>query len=104
MPPRRKIEVLRDLDTIERRIRSNRKTARDSPSRKSADISDATLPALERRAEALRAEAEGALDETPKPASKLPAPTSIEWGPVRTTLLTEEELKGLEIPDFLKRV
>ena len=100
-----------DLQQCERAIASNRKTAQHNPNPKSAAIADATLPALLRRRDALIAEIAAGLPDRPSN----PFATDADWpGTIPPQFpacclgsgraLSPEELAGLEIPEFLKRV
>lgn len=98
---RDKLEALYDLYGIEQTIKSNRKSAQNSPNRKSAEIADSTLPSLLRDAAALRALVE-TLPERAERAWDTLDGNSIKVM-TRTTPLSQEEIDALEIPEFLRR-
>lgn len=104
MPPRRKLDALRDLDTVERTIRSNRKSALTTANRRTADIADAVLPSLERKRARLMEEAE-LLPDNPSRADAYSKLTHYAGPPGRS--LTEAEEAQLDkdggVPLFLRR-
>lgn len=97
---RYKIDAMRELATLENRLRSQRKTANNTPSRATASICDAVISSLEKKIAALQTEIL-ALPEKPQPQYR---PTSGNF-PIhfRTTDLTDAEKAAMELPDFLRR-
>lgn len=99
--PTTKQRALYELARVRSKIASNRKTAQNDPSRKNADIADATLPSLIRR--------ERELEEL---ARTLPAEAENKFGvfelpddgkPYPPTPPLEADGSAGDIPDFLKR-
>jgi hypothetical protein len=95
---RTKIDCLREIDKIERKIKSNRKCADTTANKKSAAILDATLPALERRLAELRAELPTLPDVTPREFVY----SDSRSGYSRTDF-SDNYGSDLEIPTFLRR-
>ncbi len=93
-------DARRDLYVIERQIIANRKLAATTINPKSAAIADATLPSMQRRAAALRAE----IETLPEAAALSFAVTNGDFRCLtRTAPFTDAELAALEIPAFLQR-
>lgn len=104
-------EALRELYEIERKIKSNRKSAATTLNRKTAAIADATLPSLERKAAALREEINVLTDRPARQAlsglSDIIArfdnadPSKVHHIPTWPNGVYDETL--LDIPAFLRR-
>jgi hypothetical protein len=97
---------MRDISVLTARMASNRKTADNTASSKTAGICDAVYPSMERELGALYAELFTAKERPAREAAwQLPdgctaAPQNIM---TRKEPLNEWELEELEIPAFLKR-
>lgn len=102
MAQRYKIDAQGELVSLEARIASARKTLRDTAQANTARITEAVLPSLERRAEALRHEVETLPDRPPldfRGGGNFPCL-------LRDYVLeplTAAELETLEVPAFLQR-
>lgn len=95
---RYRIDVLGDINALESRIASNRKTAATTLNPVSAKVADATLGSLTRRLEALRAE----LETAPERPTRSYGGMSFRFTE-RTTPMNAAEIDALEIPAFLRR-
>ena len=89
-----------ELAGVDARIASTKRSAVNVSSRQSAEIADAVLPSLERRAAELR-ELVATLPERPARVSH-DAGAAIQF-PTHPTPLTAAELAGLDLPEFLRR-
>jgi hypothetical protein len=99
-------DIMRDISVLTARMASNRKTADNTASSKTAGICDAVYPSMERQLGELYAELFTAKERPVRdtgfqlPDGATPAPQNImsREGP-----LNEWELEELEIPAFLRR-
>lgn len=98
---RTRMDVLRELDAVERQIASKQKTLFNTTNHNTVAICEATIPALERKAEALRQEAMGMPEDTPR---TFHASGNFKCL-TRTAMFTDQEIEEFpEIPPFLRRV
>ena len=100
--PRYKQDALRELNAVCNRLASQRKTARDTVKPETAAICDKVIVSLERQERALRAE----IPTLPEQPARVFHPTGDFQFRLRNCLLdplSEEEIKQLELPSFLRR-
>jgi hypothetical protein len=98
---RYKQDALAELYSLEARIKSARKSLRDTANATTAHIAEATLPSLTRKADALRAEA-ATLPERP-PREFAWAASGDDWKRPCPVAADDPIFATLDIPDFLKR-
>lgn len=96
---RTKQDAQRDLYTVELKLKSQRKTARDTVKASTASLCDKLIVSLERQARVLREEL---LTLPEKPENRFYGSGNFPCL-TRTTLLTPEEVAELEVPEFLRR-
>lgn len=101
MEPRYKQDAFADLYSVEAQIRSARKTLENTANANTAAAKLGSLPSLERRATALRAEA-AALPERP-PREFAWAASGDDWKRPCPVAADDPIFATLDIPDFLKR-
>lgn len=97
---RTKTDALAELNALQRKIASNRKTATNSTKRETAELCDDLLPSMLARAAALLAE----IPTLPEREALTFAHTAGNFPCLtRTSAFTQDELDALEIPAFLRR-
>lgn len=101
MTTRYKIDALAELGTIEGRIKSARKSLRDTANATTARIAEATLPSLERKAAALRAEI-ATLPDRP-PLTFAYNANGNDWRKPCPVAADDPIFATLDIPAFLRR-
>lgn len=93
-------DALYELQGLEARIASNKRSAYNTLNAKTAAIADAVLPSMLRRLAELREEVRTLPERPPYVFEHRNGNFACLS---RTTPLTEAELEALEIPDFLRR-
>jgi hypothetical protein len=96
---RYKQDASRELYSIEQKLKSQRKTARDTVKPETAAICDKVIVSLDRQARALREEI---LTLPDKPENRFYGSGNFACL-TRTTPLTPKEIAELEVPEFLRR-
>ena len=99
---RTRLDIMRDLDTAQRKLASNRKTADTTLNPKTAAICDAVEPSLRAAIADLNDELMATPEDRPQADRRWLGTTPI-YTPPRTTPLSDAELAELEIPAFLRR-